>query len=122
MKTNNITIPFNQPFVDEIGSSYVNQALSSRRLCGDGPFTKKVESILKHYHTNSSDALLTSSCTHALEMAAILLDFKPDDEVIVPAFTFTTTALAFYMHGATIKFSDIKLDTLTSTKPLICYT
>ena len=104
-------VPFNNPtrVADEfemIRAAYQNQSIS-----GDGPYGKKVELILQQ-KLNSERVLLTTSCTHALEMAGILLDLKPGDEVIVPSFTFVTTALAFLMTGATPVFADIRPDTL----------
>lgn len=78
---------------------------------GDGPFTKKSQRLLEEQLTNTKKVLLTTSCTHALEMTAILLDLQPGDEVIVPSYTFVSSALAFYMHGAKIIFSDVRPDT-----------
>jgi dTDP-4-amino-4,6-dideoxygalactose transaminase len=79
-------IPFNWPAVVGRELEYVAQAAASGHLAGDGPFTKKCEAFLQQ-HTNGGRALLTTSCTHALEMAALLLDIRPGDEVIVPSFT-----------------------------------
>ncbi len=106
-----IHIPFNRPcwHGDEI--KYITQAYENGWISGDGPFTKKAQHLLEQ-QLNISKVLLTTSCTDALEMAAILLNLQPDDEVIVPSFTFVSTALAFVMRGAKIIFADIRPDTL----------
>lgn len=96
----------------ESSRDYVSAALDSGRLCGRGPFTEKCEELLSSELPSISGALLTTSCTHALEVAAILMNFNEDDEVIVPAYTFVTSALAFHMHGAKLRFCDIREDTL----------
>jgi dTDP-4-amino-4,6-dideoxygalactose transaminase len=90
---------------------YVAQAAGSGHLAGDGPFTKKCEAFLQQ-HCGSGRALLTTSCTHALEMAALLLDIRPGDEVIVPSFTFVSSANAFVLRGAKPVFIDVRPDTL----------
>jgi dTDP-4-amino-4,6-dideoxygalactose transaminase len=104
-------IPFNRPTLlpDAIGC--VAQALQSGRLSGSGPCTHACESRLKEI-TGAPAALLTNSCTAALEMSALLLDARPGDEVIVPSFTFVSTANAFAMHGFTPVFADCRRDTL----------
>jgi dTDP-4-amino-4,6-dideoxygalactose transaminase len=90
---------------------YVAEAIQQRHLSGDGPFTKRCrEWFEKRFGVRS--ALLTTSCTHALEMSALLLDIKPGDEVIVPAFTFVSTVNAFVLRGATPVFIDSRRDTL----------
>ena len=104
-------IPFNWPTPVGREVEYLTQAALSGHLAGDGPFTKRCEALLKQ-HTNAERALLTTSCTHALEMAALLLDIRPGDEVIVPAFTFVSTVNAFVLRGATPIFIDIRPDTL----------
>lgn len=86
-------------------------ALTSNNVVGDGPFAARAEAMLCEL-SNARKALLTTSCTHALEMAAIMLDLQPGDEVIVPSFTFVSSALAFVMHGARPVFVDIRPDTL----------
>jgi len=86
-------------------------AYDSHKIAGDGPCGKEVEKILQQ-QMQAEKVLLTTSCTHALEIAGILLDLKPGDEVIVPSFTFVTTALAFLMAGAKPVFADIRPDTL----------
>ena len=105
-------IPFNRPSWCGKEKDFIAEAFSNNWVSGDGPFTKKVQAKLEKELPGSDKVLLTTSCTHALEMAAILMDLKPGDEVIVPSFTFVTTALAFYMHGATPVFADIRTDTL----------
>ena len=103
-------IPFNR--VCKVGNEldYITQALSSGRVSGDKGFTKLVEDKLAQL--GSARVLLTTSCTHALEMAAVLLDIKEGDEVIVPSFTFVSTANAFVSRGARPVFCDIRRDTL----------
>lgn len=97
---------------------YIKTAIENRKICGDGEFTKKCN---KWFEDNfkTSKALLTTSCTHALEMAATLCDIKPGDEVIMPSFTFVSTADAFVMRGAKIVFVDIRPDTMNIDENLI---
>lgn len=104
-------IPFNRP--TEVGNemAYIAQSLQSGRISGDGPFTKKCHQLLEET-LGVRKALLTTSCTHALEMAALLLKLQPGDEVIVPSFTFVSTINAFVLRGARPVFSDIRPDTL----------
>jgi len=104
-------IPFNKPAYIREAESYLTQALLSAHLAGDGPFTKRSAALLES-KTGAKKALLTTSCTHALEMAAILLDLKPGDEVIVPSFTFVSTVNAIVLRGAKPVFIDIRPDTL----------
>ena len=106
-----VSIPFNRPHVAPEALSYLQQAMGSPRHSGDGPFTQRSQRLLSG-HLGGADVLLTTSCTHALEMAALLLDIGPDDEVIVPSFTFVSTANAFALRGAKIVFADIRQDTL----------
>lgn len=104
-------IPFNKPPVIGTELSYMQEAMQSGKLCGDGHFTQRCEEWMeKHFHCPK--VLLTPSCTASLEMAAILLDIKPGDEVIMPSFTFVSTANAFVLRGATIVFIDIRPDTM----------
>ena len=104
-------IPFNiPPYVAE-SSAYIAQAIQSRKICGDGEFTRRCNEQLEAI-TGAPKALLTTSGTSALEMAAILLDIKPGDEVIMPSFTFVSTANAFVLRGAQIVFVDVKSDTM----------
>ncbi len=106
-----ISIPFNRctPVGDEL--RYVAEAVASGHLSGDGSFTRRCHELLEK-RVGVAKALLTTSCTHALEMAALLLDVGPGDEVIVPTFTFVSTANAFALRGASIRFSDVRPDTL----------
>ena len=90
---------------------YIKIAVDNEKICGDGQFTKKCNAWMEE-RTGTSKALLTTSCTHALEMAALLADIKPGDEVIMPSFTFVSTADAFVLRGATIVFVDIRPDTM----------
>lgn len=104
-------INFNRSSIvgDEI--RYITEAIHNGDISGDGPFTRMTQNVLEQQLGGDCKVLLTTSCTHALEMAAILLDLQEGDEVIVPAFTFVSTALAFHMHGAKIVFSDVRVDT-----------
>ena len=104
-------IPFNRPFVTGHEFPYIQRAIDAMHLSGDGPFTRRAHAELVRM-TGAQAALLTTSCTHALEMMALLLDLQPDDEVIVPAFTFVSTANAFVMRGARPVFCDVRADTL----------
>jgi dTDP-4-amino-4,6-dideoxygalactose transaminase len=104
-------IPFNRPTLLPEAIGCVTQALQSGRLSGNGPYTHGCESRLEEI-TGAHTALLTNSCTSALEMAALLLAGRPGDEIIVPSFTFVSTANAFAMHGLTPVFADCRPDTL----------
>ncbi|RLM21545.1 dTDP-4-amino-4,6-dideoxygalactose transaminase [Brenneria alni] len=104
-------IPFNAPPIVGTELDYMQAAMSSGKLCGDGGFTRRCQQWLEHY-SGSKKVLLTPSCTASLEMAAILLDIKPGDEVIMPSYTFVSTANAFVLRGARIVFVDIRPDTL----------
>lgn len=97
---------------------YIAQAIQNRHISGDGPFTKRCQSLLER-ELGVAKALLTTSCTHALEMAAFLLDIQPGDEVIVPSFTFVTTINAFVIRGAKPVFIDIRPDTLNLDENLL---
>ena len=111
-------IPFNiPPFVgDEL--DYIREAIETQKICGDGQFTKKCSKWLEE-KTGTSKALLTTSCTHALEMGAILTGIQPGDEVIMSAYTFVSTADAFVLRGAKIVFVDIRPDTMNIDETLI---
>lgn len=98
-------IPFNLPVVAEAERQYVNDALSSAKHSGDGPFTKACQAFFEE-RFGFARSLLTTSCTDALELSALLLDLKPGDEVIVPSFTFVSSANAFALRGATLQFAD----------------
>ncbi|HEY4690066.1 MAG TPA: dTDP-4-amino-4,6-dideoxygalactose transaminase [Anaerolineae bacterium] len=104
-------IPFNRPSFVGNEHAYMSQAIASGHLSGDGPFTKECHAFFEQ-ELGVAKALLTTSCTHALEMAALLLDIEPGDEVIVPAFTFVSTVNAFVLRGARPVFIDIRPDTL----------
>ncbi len=106
-----MTIDFNRP--SQIGNEmqYIEQAISSGHISGDGVFTKKCHALLEK-DLGIPRVLLTTSCTHALEMTAILLEIKPGDEVIVPSFTFVSTVNAFVLRGAKPIFIDCREDTL----------
>lgn len=90
---------------------YIQDAIDKRKICGDGEYTKKCNAWLEN-KTGAAKALLTTSCTHATEMAALLCDIKPGDEVIMPSYTFVSTADAFVLRGATAVFVDIRPDTM----------
>jgi len=111
-------IPFNSPGVLGREMEYLREAACSRHLAGDGPFTKKSEAFLRE-HLGAARVLLTTSCTHAIEMAALLLDIVPGDEVIIPSFTFVSTANPFVLRGATPVFADIRPDTLNIDERVI---
>src|ERR1700745_2222051 len=104
-------IPFNRPCLAGNEYKYIAEAIANGHASGDGPFTKRCHELLER-ELGSCGVLLTTSCTHALEMAAILLECGPRDEVILPSFTFVSTANAFVLRGAKIVFSDIRPDTL----------
>ncbi len=104
-------IPFNRPFIIGGELEYIAQAVRNGHISGDGPFTKKCHRLLEEKF-NAKKILLTHSCTAALEMAAILCNVRPGHEVILPSFTFVSTANAFYMRGAKLLFVDIRPDTL----------
>lgn len=107
----NPKIEFNRPVVVGKEMDYMQQAIASAHLSGDGPFTKKCHTFLEN-EFGVRKALLTTSCTHALEMSAMLLDIQPGDEVIFPDFTFVSTVNAFVLRGAKPIFLDIRQDTL----------
>lgn len=104
-------IPFNRPYLTGRELSYIAEAHLNGQLAGDGEFTKRCQRWLEELG-GSKKALLTHSCTAALEMAAILCDLKPGDEVIMPSYTFVSTANAFVLRGAIPVFIDIRIDTL----------
>ncbi len=104
-------IPFNRATLMGNEMAYITQAVANGHVSGDGGFTKRCHNILETA-LNVPKALLTTNCTHALEMSALLLDIEPGDEVIFPAFTFVTTVNAFVLRGARPIFADIRPDTL----------
>lgn len=106
-----IRVDFNRPVIVGRELEYMKQAIENGHISGDGPFTKKCHAFLED-ELGVQKALLTTSCTHALEMAAILLEMQPGDEVIIPDFTFVSTVNAFVLRGARPVFLDIRPDTL----------
>jgi len=104
-------IPFNRPLFLEEGVVNIRRAYENRHASGDGEFTKRCQDFLQS-RLRAHKVLLTTSCTDALEMCALLLDLEPGDEVIMPAFTFVSTANAFVLRGARPVFVDIRPDTL----------
>ena len=104
-------IPFNKPYMTGRELEYIARAHANGHLSGDGAFTRLCHAWLER-RTGAAKALLTHSCTAALEMAALLLDLEPGDEVIMPSFTFVSTANAFALRGAVPVFVDIRPDTL----------
>jgi dTDP-4-amino-4,6-dideoxygalactose transaminase len=114
----NVEVPFNRAYLTGTESDYVAQALASGITGGDGPFTKKATALVANL-TDATSALLTTSCTHALELSALLLDLRPGDEVVMPSFTFTSTANAFALRGAIPVFVDVRPDTLNLDENLL---
>jgi len=106
-----ITIPFNRPCILGNEQAYILQAIANGHAAGDGSFTKKCHAFLEA-QLGVPKALLTTSCTHALEMSALLLDLRPGDEVIFPSFTFVSTVNAFVLRGVRPIFADVRPDTL----------
>lgn len=111
-------ISFNVPPTTGTEMRYISEAIENHKICGDGIFTKKCSEWLEK-QTGSTKVLLTTSCTHATEMAAILADIQPGDEVIMPSYTFVSTADAFVLRGATVVFVDIRPDTMNIDENLI---
>jgi dTDP-4-amino-4,6-dideoxygalactose transaminase len=118
MKKTNHRIPFNWPHMTGKELYYIAEAHSNGSLAGDGPFTKRCHAWLEE-RTGCNKGLLTHSCTAALEMAAILLNIEPGDEIIMPSFTFVSTASAFVLRGGVPVFIDIRKDTLNLDETLI---
>lgn len=114
----NSKIPFNWPHMTGKELYYIAESHFNGRLAGDGPFTKQCHAWLEN-RTNCAKALLTHSCTAALEMAALLLDISPGDEIIMPSYTFVSTANAFVLRGGIPVFVDIRADTLNIDESLI---
>ena len=111
-------IPFNKPQLVGAELRYMQDAIQGGHISGDGPYTKRCEGLLEK-ELGVARVLLTTSCTHALEMAALLLDISPGDEVIVPSFTFVSTVNAFVLRGARPAFVDIRPDTLNLDETLL---
>lgn len=112
------SIPFNFPYMTGKELYYIAQAHFNGRLAGDGPFTQRCHAWLEAY-SGASKCLLTHSCTAALEMAALLMDIQPGDEIIMPSYTFVSTANAFALRGGVPVFVDIREDTLNLDERLI---
>ena len=106
---NKLKVPFNKPFITGKELYYIADSVMQGQISGNGYYTKKCESFLEKY-THSNKVLMTNSCTAALEMACILIDLQPGDEVIMPSFTFVSTANAFILRGANIIFCDSRAD------------
>jgi len=104
-------VPFNKPYMTGKELGYITEAHNNKQLSGDGPFTKRCHEIIQDLK-QTKKALLTHSCTAALEMAAILTEVEPGDEVIMPSYTFVSTANAFVLRGGIPVFVDIREDTL----------
>ena len=111
-------IVFNVPPFTGKELEYMQQAIKNKKICGDGEFTKKCSHWMEEKF-QANHVLLTTSCTHALEMAAVLTQVKPGDEVILPSYTFVSTADAFVQRGATLVFVDIRPDTMNLDERLI---
>lgn len=111
-------IDFNIPPVVGGEEDYIRNAINLHKICGDGNYTKLCNKWIEEY-TGANKVLLTTSCTHATEMAALLSDVKPGDEIIMPSYTFVSTADAFVLRGATVVFVDIRPDTMNIDEKLI---
>lgn len=111
-------INFNVPPYTGKEIEYMREAIENQKICGDGPFTKKCSEWIER-QTGTAKCLLTTSCTHATELAALLADIKEGDEVILPSYTFVSTADAFVLRGATAVFVDIRPDTMNMDEKLI---
>lgn len=106
-----LRVDFNRPVIVGNEFEYIQQSILNTHISGDGPFTKKCHALLEE-QLGVPKVLLTTSCTHALEMSALLLKIQPGDEVIIPDFTFVSTVNAFVLRGATPRFIDVRPDTL----------
>ena len=111
-------IPFNKPPYVGMEEQYISKAIRNGKICGDGEFNNKCQQWLENY-TEAKKVLLTTSCTSALEMCALICGISPGDEVIMPSYTFVSTANAFVIHGATCVFVDIRPDTMNINEQLI---
>src|SRR2546428_648501 len=116
------SIPFNQSSLLGRELEHISRTMTIGQIAGDQTFSRKCQGLLEQV-LGVKKALVTTSCTHALEMCALLLDIQPNDEVIVPSFTFVSSANAFALRGARLVFADIRPDTLnldeTRLEPLI---
>ena len=113
-----VRIPFNKQVELPGNLDLISEAVKSGQCAGNGPFGKRCETLLEEV-IGCRRALMTTSCTHALETVGLLLDLKPGDEVIVPSYTFVSTANAFALRGTTIRFCDIRSDTLNLDESLL---
>jgi dTDP-4-amino-4,6-dideoxygalactose transaminase len=113
-----IQIPFNKPYTTGQEFAYIKESIERGHISGDGHFTKQVHHLLEQ-ELGIQKALLTTSCTHALEMSALLLDIQAGDEVICPDFTFVSTINAFVLRGAKPVFVDVRTDTLNLDETLL---
>ena len=104
-------IRFNIPPCADAAFAYMKEAVEREKICGDGEFTKRVSKWIEE-KTGTAKCLLTTSCTHATEMAAMLIDTAPGDEIIMPSYTFVSTADAFVLRGGVPVFTDIRPDTM----------
>ena len=111
-------VPFNRPCLAGPEDALMREAIAGGHASGDGPFTKRCHAILER-ETGAGRALLTTSCTHALEMCGLLLDVQPGDEVIVPSFTFVSSVNAFVLRGARPVFADVRPDTMNLDERLL---
>ena len=111
-------IKFNQAPIVGTEEKYISDVLATGKVCGDGPYTKKCSQWIEE-RTGTRKALLTTSCSASLDMAAVLTEVGPGDEVILPSFTFVSTANAFVMRGASLVFVDIRPDTQNIDEKLI---
>jgi dTDP-4-amino-4,6-dideoxygalactose transaminase len=111
-------VPFNRASLTGDELEYLRDAIERGYISGDGPYTRRCEELLER-ELGAARVLLTTSCTHALEAAALLLDVGPGDEVIVPSYTFVSTAAAFALRGAQIIFADVRADTLNLDESLL---
>ena len=111
-------ITFNvPPYVDK-AKDYIQECVANQKICGDGVYTGKCNEWIEQ-KTGTAKCLLTTSCTHATELAALLSDIRPGDEVIMPSYTFVSTANAFVLRGAVPVFVDIRPDTMNIDEKLI---
>lgn len=118
MESNMIDIKFNvPPYVDK-AADYIQECVKNQKICGDGAYTRKCNEWIEK-RTGTGKCLLTTSCTHATELAALLCDIQPGDEVIMPSYTFVSTADAFVLRGAVPVFVDIRPDTMNIDETLI---
>ena len=111
-------IEFNEPLYVDKSLDYIQEAIRSNHICGDGSFTRKCSGWIEK-QTKTAKCLFTTSCTHALEMAAFLSNIQEGDEVLMPSYTFASTADAFVMRGAKLVFVDIRPDTMNIDERLI---